>query len=138
MLQRDYLMQMIVQFIQAIFQSRELALKKRDPEAAADLIEAAIEQAIDMDGAALLSLAPESMASVLQISGVEPKLVGYIGHSLLQEAEYLRMSGNEELAKLREEQGIALFNAYGLCEDDIEFPEQDESGQEVLEPRDQE
>lgn len=126
MLQRDYLVQLITQFIQAIFQSRELALKKRDPQAAADLLEAAIEQAVDMDGAALLSLTPESMASVLQISGVDPKIIGYVAHSLLQEADYLDMSGSSELAQLRKEQGIALFEAYGLCEEDVEIPEEEE------------
>lgn len=126
MLQRDYLVQLITQFIQAIFQSRELALKKRDPQAAADLLEAAIEQAVDMDGAALLSLTPESMASVLQISGVDPKIIGYVAHSLLQEADYLDMSGSSELAQLRKAQGIALFEAYGLCEEDVEIPEEEE------------
>ncbi len=126
MLQRDYLVQLITQFIQAIFQSRELALKKRDPQAAADLLEAAIEQAVDMDGAALLSLTPESMASVLQISGVDPKIIGYVAHSLLQEADYLDTSGSSELAQLRKAQGIALFEAYGLCEEDVEIPEEEE------------
>ena len=65
MLQRDYLVQLITQFIEAIIRSRTVAGKEDNPLLAADLLEAAVEQALDMDGVALLSLAPESFAAIL-------------------------------------------------------------------------
>ena len=69
MLQRDYLVQMIQQFIQAIIKSRTTS--QQDPQLAADSLENAIGSATDIDGATLLSLGPESIASVMQLSGVD-------------------------------------------------------------------
>ena len=43
----------------------------------------ALGDATDLDGEALLSLAPESLASVLQVSGVDPHLTEYIALSLI-------------------------------------------------------
>ena len=43
----------------------------------------ALGDATDLDGEALLSLAPESLASVLQVSGVDPHLTEYIARSLM-------------------------------------------------------
>ena len=56
MLQRDYLVQMIQQFIQAIINSRTTS--HQDPQLAADSLENAIGSATDIDGATLLSLGP--------------------------------------------------------------------------------
>ena len=114
MLQRDYLVQLITQFIEAIIRSRTVAGKEDNPLLAADLLEAAVEQALDMDGVALLSLAPESFAAILSVSGVDPALIEYIAHALQQESEYLEQAESHELAQLRLLQAQALFDTYGL------------------------
>jgi hypothetical protein len=113
MLQRDYLMQMISQFIQAIIDSRKTAQKK-NPQLAADSLEDAIGNATDIDGATLLSLGPESIASVMQLSGVDPRVAGYIAYSLQLEAEYLQEAGNSSLAALRQEQANAVAETFML------------------------
>ena len=52
MLQQDYLMRMILQLIEAIMKSLEPSRGAApDPEASADLLEAAIGTATDIDGA---------------------------------------------------------------------------------------
>ena len=42
-----------------------------------------------MDGASLLSLTPESVVGVLQVSGTDPRVTEFIARSLLLSSEYL-------------------------------------------------
>lgn len=118
MLQRDYLMQMIQQFIQAIINSRATA--QRNPQEAADSLENAIGQATDIDGATLLSLGPESIASVMQLSGVDPRVAGYIAYSLQLEADYLRQAHNTMLADVRQQQAQAIAEVFMCNVSDVE------------------
>ena len=79
------------------------------------MLEDAVGEATDIDGATLLSLSPESIASVLQVSGTDPHVIEYVVRSLALASVYLRESGDEEqLADLRLQQARALADAYGL------------------------
>lgn len=118
MLQRDYLMQMIQQFIQAILNAHTTC--EKSPQEAADSLENAIGQATDIDGATLLSLGPESIASVMQLSGTDPRVAGYIAYSLQLEATYLRQAQNEALATLRQQQAEAIAEAFMCNISDVE------------------
>lgn len=113
MLHQDYLMRLLVDFAAAIRRSLERAEQQHDPETAAYMLEAAIGNATDIDGAVLLSLSPESMASILEVSGTEPAVTEYLSRSLLLAARYLAEAGNVDLAQLREAQAYALAQAYG-------------------------
>lgn len=122
MLEQDYLMRILLQFAEIIRRSWMKAEDERDPRRAADMLEDAIGQATDIDGGALLSLSPDSMASVMQVSGVDPRVTEYIAHSLLLASGYLREAGEDQLADLREQQARAVADAYGL-----ELPDDPES-----------
>ena len=54
------------------------------------------------------------MASVLQVSGVDPHVTEYVANSLQLESEFLRSAGNDELAEVRAGQAQALASAYGF------------------------
>ena len=110
MLEQDYLMRIILQFAEIVRRSWTKAKDEHDPKRAADML----EDATDMDGAALLSLAPESIASVMQISGVDPRVTEYIARSLLLASGYLREAGEFELAAVREGQARAIASEYGF------------------------
>ncbi len=112
MFEQDYLMRILVSFAEAIRRSMLKAAGEQDPTAAAGLLESAIGDAVDIDGEVLLSLAPESIAGILQISGVDPQLVIYIANSLLLEADYLRQAGDVGLADIRESQARALAQEF--------------------------
>jgi hypothetical protein len=115
MLQQDYLMRMILQLIEAIMKSLETARgDAADPQASADLLEAAIGTATDIDGGVLLSLEPESVVNILQVSGTDPRVVEYVGRSLFLESSYLDEASKSELAALRAAQAQALAHAYGF------------------------
>lgn len=123
MLQQDYLMRLLLQFFEALTRSWEKAEDEEDPMAAADSLEAAIGAATDIDGGILLSLEPESMVSVMQVSGIDPKVSGFIAHGLLLESVYLAQANDLEMAQLRERQARALACAFGvdLPEDPSDF-----------------
>lgn len=114
MFEQDYLMRLLMQFMEAMRRSIERADDGRDPVGAADMLEAAIGDATDLDGSMLLSLAPESMAQVMQVSGVDPHVTEYVANSLSLEAEFLRSAGNFELADIRAGQADAIAAAYGF------------------------
>ena len=114
MLERDYLMNILLQYAEILRRSWFKARREADPRGAADMLESAVSQATDIDGATLLSLAPESMAGILQVSGVDERVVGYIARSLCLASAYLGEAGDGQLAALRLQQARALAEAYGV------------------------
>jgi len=123
MFENDYLMRLIMQFIEGIMKSMNLYQEQNDPAAAADLLEGNIGNATELDGGVLLSLAPESIASVLDVSGTDPAVCEYVGRSLFLESFYLTEAGNDEKAALRLQQAQALAAHYGFDLDEEAGPE---------------
>ena len=114
MFEQDYLMKQFLMFFQALTRSWEQMQDEEDPQGAADTLENAISVATEMDGTALLTLAPESIASIMQVTGVDPNVVEYISRSMLLESVYLGQAGNVELADVRAAQARAIADAYGF------------------------
>ena len=79
----------------------------------ADSLDNAIGSATDIDPATLLALTPDSIATIMQVSGVDPKVTEYIARSLLLSSRYHADAGDNETAALRMEQGLAVARAYG-------------------------
>ncbi|MEC4184967.1 hypothetical protein VJ918_09125 [Adlercreutzia sp. R21] len=113
MFEQDYLMRIIAQLLGAIRRSMERAAGEDDAENAARMLDLAIGDATDLDGEALLSLAPGSLAGILQVSGTDPKLGGHIARSLFLSSRYYGEGGNDEMAALRAEQAAAVAAAFG-------------------------
>lgn len=125
MLEQDYLMRQILRLIEAMVAARQKKDEELNPAAAADSLESAITAATELDGVALLSLSPESISSVMRVSGVDPGLASYIAHCILLESVYLREAACESLAQVREAQAQALAQSYGfeLPDDPSDFEE---------------
>ena len=115
MFEQDYLMRQFMMFFKALVRSWEQMEDEDDPLAAADTLEGAVTNATEMDGSALLSLAPESIAQVLQVTGVDPDLVEYVARSIYLESAYLRRGGQPDLADIRAAQARSIAAAYGFC-----------------------
>ena len=126
MFEQDYLMRMILQLVEGIRRSMELSKQKNDPSAAAEMLEATIGQATDIDGTVLLSHAPESIADILQVSGTDPGVVEFVSRSMLLESQYLLEAGDASMAQLRAAQARALADSYGF-----ELGEPNEGEQEM-------
>ncbi len=128
MLHEDYLMRMFLQFAEIIRKSWMKEHDEHDPKAAAESLENAVSVATDMDGETLLSLAPESIAGVMQVSGIDSHATEYVARSLLLASAYLREAGDNDLADIREQQARAIADAYGFS-----LPEQPDGPEALLE-----
>ncbi|MEF9842046.1 MAG: hypothetical protein RR955_06030 [Raoultibacter sp.] len=125
MFEQDYLVRMFMQFMEAIRKSIRKAQDENDPEAAADLLEAVVGNATEIDGGVLLSLAPESIAGVIQVSGTDPRVAEYLVRTLLLESDYLQEANLPAKAQLRARQAQAIAVAYGIeTEGDLISPEE--------------
>lgn len=113
MFEQDYLMRIIAQLLGAIRRSMERAAGEDDPDGAAQMLDAALGEATDLDGEALLSLAPDSLAQILQVSGVDPHVTEYLARSLLLSSRYYGEAGHDEVSALRRRQAFALAEAFG-------------------------
>ena len=123
MFEHDYLMRMFMQLFKAIARSMEQNREHRNPELSAMMLEDAMHDATNIDGGVLLSLTPDSMAGMLDVSGTDPRVAEYVGRSLHLEAEYLYQAHKDELASLREAQAQALADHYGFSLDEELGPE---------------
>lgn len=126
MLHQDYLVRMFMQLAAAMRDSIMKTKGQDDPEAAADLIEASLLNATEIDGSLLFRMAPESMVSLIQISGTDPTLIQYLSRSLLLQSQYLAQANLTERSELRKNQAFALAHAYGF-----ELSEQSVSPEEL-------
>lgn len=124
MFEHDYLMRMFMQLFKAIARSMERNREERNPGLSAMMLEDAVDGATNIDGGVLLSLTPESMAGMLEVSGTDPRVAEYVGRTLHLESEYLVQAGKDELAALRESQARALAAHYGFSLDDDLGPEE--------------
>ena len=118
MIQQDYLTRLILQFVAAIARTRDLA--KRQPAEAAEALEDAMSQALDLDLEVVLNLQPESFASIVDVSGTDPRLVEYVMRTLVLEAYYLDLAGNHGKARLRRGQAEELARTFGVDPVDVD------------------
>lgn len=112
MFERDYLVRMLVDLAAAIRRALDKSREAKDLEGACETLENSITNATDLDGAVLMTLAPESIASVLQVANTDPRVVIYVAHSMQLQAHYLRQLNNDAMADLRQKQARALAHAY--------------------------
>lgn len=114
MFEKDYLMNLLMTFFRALMRANERRQEKDDPEMASKMLEGAIQEAVEIDGAALLALSPESIAQVMRVSDVDPNVTQFVARSLLLDSVYLTQAGKIEEAGLRAGQAHAIAQEYGF------------------------
>lgn len=119
MLHRDYLVRMLSEFALSIIRAIEREQDLSDPGKAAELLDMAIGEAVDIDAATFLSLSPDSIATIMQVSSTDPKVSEYIVRSLALAAAYYAEAGERQCADLRRAQAAAIARAYGHDIDDV-------------------
>ena len=111
---QDYLMRYIQQFVEALVRSATRVEEHQDFQGAARSLDNAVANAADMDVEVLLGFAPESLASIVNVMGVDPRLVEYMARSLVLAGDYYGRAGSMDVSLLRVQQGQALANAFGI------------------------
>lgn len=120
-LHQDYLMRMFLQLASALRESLEKVRGGSDPEAAAERLDEALENATEFDGALLLTMTPESMAAMVRLSDPDPLLMEYVARSLLLSSRCLADAGLGDRSSLREGQAHALAREFGFSLDDADL-----------------
>lgn len=114
MFERDYLMNMLMQFFKGMMRANELRHEKDDPELASSMLENLISESLDMDGATILQLSPDSIAQVMRVTGADPHMMEFIARSLLLDSLYLEEAEQLHKAQMRKEQAFAIAREYGF------------------------
>ena len=112
MLQRDYIVQIIREFGEVLSRWLRPAVVEADG-AAIEEVEAAIGKLVDLDGDVVVSLAPESLVTMFELSGVADSVAGYAGYALLRLGDAYDARGDADCAALRRTQAQALADAFG-------------------------
>lgn len=125
MIERDYLMRLLLNLAQGIVRSMQTETSARPSTDSAEMLEAAVGDAVDFDAETFLALAPGSIAQIMQISGTDARVSQYIANSLYLASVYRERAGQSELARIRREQARAIAEQFGcevpgLAEDDEE------------------
>ncbi|MDR1015955.1 MAG: hypothetical protein LBL67_00585 [Coriobacteriales bacterium] len=112
MFQRDYLMRMIAELIDAVIRS----IKRQYPDAKAAIqgIEGEIGRVTDSDHNLLLSMAPDSMVAYLDLGHFQADSAEYVVRSLYYLSDLYAKQGDHSSANLRALQADKLSARYQL------------------------
>ena len=112
MLHRDYLLEIIAQFVETVIRSLRIAREKADPELAHE-VEAAVAGLLDLDQEVAMQLTPDSLVTMLLLSGVGDSLADYVTYAMRELADVYDDLGEHDLAALRREQAHAIADSFG-------------------------
>lgn len=112
MLQHDYLLEVIQQFVRTVTSPLARALAEHDLEAAGE-VEAAIGELLQLDPDTAMALAPESLVTMMQLAGTGDALSGYAAYALEKLSKAYGEAGEAELATTRHAQAKAIASAFG-------------------------
>lgn len=120
MLQRDYILEIIEQFVNAVLLSLRKALVKQDREAAEE-VEEAVATLLDLDPSVALELSPDSLVTMMLLSGMADSVAEYVAYTLHRLGDAYEGAGEESLAAIRRAQAEAVAESF-MC--DLTVPPQ--------------
>lgn len=121
MLHKDYLLEVIKDFVSTTSQALVRALLERDL-AAAEEVENAVAELVQLDPATAMALSPDSLVTMMLLSGTGDAVAGYAAYALNRLGDAYEEMGQQELAKARREQAVAIATSFGA--DLNEIPEE--------------
>ncbi|MBR2682597.1 MAG: hypothetical protein IKE22_04935 [Atopobiaceae bacterium] len=128
MLHRDYLLEIIGEFVNTVIESLGLAYRRHNPSDT-QTIEEAVAGLLDLDADLTFRLEPDSLVTMMILSGIGDSLADYVTYSLTRLGEVYEQMGDEETAALRRSQAEAVAESFG-CDPDVVPPEFQEFEQE--------
>ncbi len=120
MLHQDYIVRMLTDLAAAIMRAATRETSRQRPEEAARMLDVAVGNAVDLDGETFLSLAPESIAQIMAVTGTDSRVSEYVARSMMLASAYLAEAGDEAMARLRRDQAQAIAGAFGHDLTDME------------------
>lgn len=116
MLQHDYIIGLIQEFGVAVSAALREAFHARGAKQASESeqeVEQAIGQLIDLDPATAMALSPDSLVTMIDLSGVGESVAGYVAWTLDRLADVYEMHG-DPLASVRRAQAAAVATQFGF------------------------
>ena len=118
MLQRDYVLAQINLFVQTVLEPLRLALEELDLDSV-HTVEQAVGKLIDLDADTALALSPDSLVTMMQLSGIGDSVAGYASYALARIADSYERMGKEQTAGVRRDQARKVAVAFGWNLSDI-------------------
>ena len=111
MLQRDYVLEIVGQFVEGVSRSlRRAALGEKDGLVAT---EREIGELLELDPQTALALAPDSLVTMMVLSGMGDSVASYVCYALDRLARLYERAGDEDAAGLRRLQARAVAESFG-------------------------
>ncbi|WP_130812314.1 hypothetical protein [Olsenella sp. Marseille-P4559] len=111
MLERDYITEIILQFVKAVTRALRLAVEKGDA-ASCQAVEQQVADLIDLDVQTTMALSPDSLVTMLLLSGMGDSLAVYVCYALDRLSRVYGANGNNDLAGLRHLQAQAVAESF--------------------------
>ena len=126
MLEHDYILEIITQFVDSVSIVLRRAVIKHD-EVAAREVENAVAELIDLDPETAMQLAPDSLVTMMILSGLGDSVASYACYALEKVALAYEEMGQDDLAHVRHAQANAVAESFACDVNDIpaEFIELD-------------
>lgn len=118
MLQHDYILKLIQEFARTVSAALARARELRDPAAVRE-VEGAIGGLLELDADTAMSLAPQSLVTMMTLAGTGDAVAGYVSYALEQLAGVMEEMGEDELAELRHEQADAVAEAFDVSKEEV-------------------
>jgi hypothetical protein len=121
MLQRDYILEVIDDFTSTVTAGFGNALETQSEESL-DGVEAAVAELIDLSPETALALSPDSLVTMMLLSGVADSVAEYVVYALDRLSHVYKQLGDEDKAGLRRQQAVAVAQSFSV--DQNATPEQ--------------
>ena len=118
MLQRDYVLAQINLFVQTVLEPLRLALEELDLDSV-HTVEQAVGKLIDLDADTALALSPDSLVTMMQLSGIGDSVAGYASYALARIVDSYERMGKKQTAEVRRDQARKVAVAFGWNLSDI-------------------
>ena len=111
MLQRDYIVEIIDEFVTGVTDAFRRAVAG-EPAGRADA-EREIGELLELDPQTALALAPDSLVTMMVLSGMGDSVAAYVCYALDRLAVLYERDGDEDTAGLRRLQACAVAESFG-------------------------
>ncbi len=124
MLQHDYILEVVGKFVESVAVALLGIFKRRDFTHIGEA-EKAVAELLDLDPETAMALSPESLVTMMRLSGVGDTVAAYAAYALRKVGEAYELEGDAEVGALRIAQARAISQAFGVEEGEVppEFAE---------------
>ena len=124
MLQHDYILEVVGKFVESVAVALLGIFKRRDFTHIGEA-EKAVAELLDLDPETAMALSPESLVTMMRLSGVGDTVAAYAAYALRKVGEAYELEGDAEVGSRRIAQARASSEACGVEEGEVppEFTE---------------